>query len=63
MGVREHDRPRMQPLKFSHPIKAAINHHIGTAIRNHQRSMHTMPSRALFDFTARNEKRKLHQTG
>jgi hypothetical protein len=32
MRVREHDRPRMQPLKVSQPIKAAIDHHIGAAI-------------------------------
>jgi hypothetical protein len=58
--VREHDRPRMQLLKFPQPIKAAIDHDIGAAIRDHQGSVHTMVSRPLLDFTARAEEREFH---
>src|SRR5437016_10691176 len=60
MRVREHDRLRMQPLKFSQPIKAAIDHHIGAAIRDHRRGTHGMPSRALLDLTARAKERQFH---
>src|SRR5438309_10226857 len=60
MRVREHDRLRMQPLKLSQTIKAAIDHHIGIAIRDHQRGMHAMPSRALLDLTARAKERQFH---
>jgi hypothetical protein len=61
MRVREHDRPRMQPLKFSQPIKAAIDHHVGTAIRDHQRSVHTMASRPLLNLTTRAKERQFHR--
>jgi hypothetical protein len=63
MRVCEYDRARMQPLEFPQLIEAAINHHIGAPIRDHERRMHAVPSRALLDFTACTEKRKLHQTG
>jgi hypothetical protein len=32
MRVGEHDRPGVQPLKFSKPIKTAIDHHVGAAM-------------------------------
>lgn len=60
MRVREHDRPRTQPFKFSQPIKAAIDHHISTAIRNQQRSMHTMSSGVRVDLATRAWKRQFH---
>jgi hypothetical protein len=50
----------MQPLKFSQPIKTAIDHHVGIAIRHHQRSMHSMASRPLLNLTARTEERQFH---
>jgi hypothetical protein len=46
----------MQPLEFPEPIEAAIDHYIRGAIRDHQRGMHTMPSRSLLDLTARAQK-------
>ena len=60
MRMREHNRARMQPFKFSDPIKAAVDHHVGGAIRDHQRSMHSMPSRPLLNLTARAKKRQRH---
>src|SRR6266567_5249479 len=51
----------MQPLKFPEPIEAAIDHHIRGAIRDHQRGMHTMPSRSLLNLTARAEECQFHQ--
>jgi hypothetical protein len=36
MRVCKHDRAGAQPLKFSQPIKAAINHHIAPAVGNEQ---------------------------
>ena len=36
MRVCKHDRAGTQPLKFSQPIKAAINHHIGPAVADEQ---------------------------
>ena len=60
MRVREHDRARTQPLKFSKPIKAAIDHHIGAAAGDHQRRVHVMPSRPLLNLTARAEKYQVH---
>jgi len=56
MRVREHDRVGVQPLKFSQPIKAAINHNVGAAIRHEQRAVHAMPPRPRFDFPTRAEK-------
>src|SRR5438093_1098337 len=46
--------------KVPEPIEATIDHHIRGAIRDHQRSMHTMASRPLLDFTARAKERQLH---
>src|SRR5947207_1759135 len=60
MRVCEHDRVRMQPLKFSKPIKAAIDHHPGAAIRHEQRSVHAMPPGSRVDFTARAEEPEFH---
>ena len=60
MRMCKHDRARMQALKFPEPIEAAIDHHIGAAIRDHQRSMHSMPSRPLLNLTARAEERQFH---
>ena len=58
--MREHDRAGIYAFQFSQPIKAAIDHHIGAAIRDHQRGMHAMPSRALLDLTARAKERQFH---
>ena len=60
MRVCEHDRVRMQPLKFSKPIKAAIDHHACAVIRHEQRSVHAMPPGSRVDFTARAEEREFH---
>src|SRR5436305_13864227 len=60
MRMCEHDRVRMQPLKFSKPVKAAIDHHACTAIRHEQRSMHAMPPSTRLDLTARAEEREFH---
>ena len=61
MRVREDNGVRMQPLKFSQPIKAAINHHFGAAIGHEQRSVHSMAARPRFDFAAGAQKGELHQ--
>src|SRR5205823_12945431 len=61
MRVREHNRPWMQPLKFPEPIEATIDHHIRGAIRDHQRGMHTMASRARVDLAAGAKKRQFHR--
>ena len=58
--VRENDRVGSEPFKPSEPIKAAINHHVGAAIRHEQRTVHAMPPRPRFDFPTRAEKRELH---
>ena len=42
------------------PIKAAVDHHTRTAMRNQQRSVHAMPARPRLDFTTRAEKRQVH---
>jgi hypothetical protein len=60
MRVREHDRIWMQPLKFPQPIKAAIDHHVRAAIRDHQRGMPMMPSRPLLNLAAGAEEREFH---
>src|SRR5947207_5659274 len=60
MRVCEHDRVRMQPLKFSKPVKAAIDHHACAAIRHEQRSVHAMPPGSCLDLTARAEEREFH---
>ena len=60
MRMCEHDRVRMQPLKFSKPIKAAIDHHACAAIRHEQRSVHAMPPGSRLDLTARAEEREFH---
>src|SRR5207248_10491334 len=60
MRMGEYDSLRMQPLEFSQPIKAAIDHDIGTAIRDHQRNVHAMASRPLFDLTACAEECQFH---
>src|SRR5438046_8694415 len=39
MRVYEHDRVRMQPLKFSKQVKAAIEHHTVDAIPQQQASV------------------------
>jgi len=61
MRVREHNRAGMHPLKFSQPIKAAIDHYIGAAVRNHQRSVHTVPSCSLLDLAACAEESQFHR--
>ena len=61
MRVREHDRPRVNPLKFPQPIEAAIDHYVCTAVRDQQRGVHPVPSRARLDFAARAEKRQVHR--
>src|SRR5436190_10516606 len=60
MRMCEHDRVRMQPLKFSKPVKAAIEHHACAAIRHEQRSVHAMPPGSRLDLTARAEEREFH---
>jgi hypothetical protein len=55
MRMGEHNRVGLQAIKFSQLIQAAIDHHIRAAIRDHQRGMHTMPSRSLLNLTARAE--------
>jgi hypothetical protein len=60
MRMGEHDRARLQSLKFSQPILAAVDHHVGAAIRNHERSVHTMPARPSIDLPARAEKCQFH---
>jgi hypothetical protein len=58
--VCEHYRVRMQPLKFSQPIEAAIDHHIRAAVRHHERGMHAMPSGPVVDLAARAEECQFH---
>ena len=60
MRVGERDRVRVQSLKFSEPIKAAIDHHLCAAIRDEQRSVHAMLRRARFDLAARAEEGEFH---
>jgi hypothetical protein len=60
MGMREHDRAGMQPLKFSQPIEAAIDHHIGVTMRDHQRCVHPMPPRPFLDLAPSPEECELH---
>ena len=62
MRVGEHDRAGAQPLEFSQPIKAAIDHQSGAAIRDQQRAMHIMPSRPRLDLPARAKKREFHRS-
>ena len=59
MRVREHDRVRIHAFEFPQPIKAAVDHHTRTAMRNQQRSVHAMPARARVDLAARAEKRSV----
>jgi hypothetical protein len=61
MRMREHDRIGMEPLKFSQPIKAAVDYHICAAVRNHQGRVHAMPSRPLLYLTARAEEGQFHR--
>ena len=61
MRVREHDRAGMQALKFSQPIKTAVDHHTRAAVAHQQRCVHAMAACACLDFTARAEKRQLHR--
>ena len=61
MRVGEHDRRRANTFQFAQPIKAAIDHHIRTAIGNQKRCVHAMPSCPRFDFAARAEERQFHQ--
>jgi hypothetical protein len=58
--VRERDRVRIHAFEFPQPIKAGIDHHVCAAIRNQQRRMHPMSSRARVDFAARAEKPQRH---
>jgi hypothetical protein len=61
MRVREHNCARVQPLKFSQPIKSAIDHHARAAVAHQQRCVHPMPARAHLDLAARAEKSQFHQ--
>src|SRR4030095_1318224 len=63
MGVSEHNPAGTQPLEFSQPIKPAIDHHPGVAIRHSQRAVHAMSSRPRLDLTARAKKDELHSAG
>jgi hypothetical protein len=51
----------MQPLKFSQPIKATIDHHVRAAVGHKQRCMHAMASRARLDLAACAEERQFRQ--
>jgi len=55
MRVRKHDCPGTDAFQFSQPIKAGIDHHVCTAIRNQQRRMDPMSPRPRVDLTARAE--------
>src|SRR5438067_9975394 len=61
MRVSEHDRSGVQALKFSQPIKTAIDHHFCTAIRNQQRSVHAMAPCAHVDLAARAYELQFHR--
>jgi hypothetical protein len=51
MRVGEHNRAGMQPLEFSEPIKATVDHHIRVAIRDQERGVHRMAPSARRDLT------------
>ena len=61
MRVGKHDRVRMKKRKFSEPIKAAVDHHVGPAIRDEQRAVHSMPSGPRLDLPAGAEEREFHR--
>ena len=60
MCVRENNCVRMQPLKFSQPIEATINHNLGATIGDEERTMHAMPPGPRFDLAAGAEKGEPH---
>ncbi len=59
--MREHDCVEMEPLKFSQPIKSAIDHHLLPAIGHQQRAVHMMSPRPRFDLSTGAEEREFHQ--
>ena len=59
--VRENDCIGSEPFKSSEPIKAAINHHLGTTIRDQQQTMHVMPPRPRLDLPARAQEHEFHR--
>ena len=63
MGVSEDNPAGTQPLEFSQPIEAAIDHHPGAAIRHQERAVHAISSRPRLDLTARAKKDELHSAG
>ena len=59
--VRENDCIGSEPFKSSEPIKAAINHHLCTTIRDQQQTMHVMPPRPRLDLPARAQEHEFHR--
>jgi hypothetical protein len=62
MRMRKHDRAGMQPLKFSQPIEAAVNHHGRATMGNQQRSVHAMPPRPRCDLAPCTKEGEFHRT-
>jgi hypothetical protein len=52
IGWEPHNLLSPGAMYFVQPVQAAVNRHVGTAIRNQQRTVHAMPPCSYIDLAA-----------
>jgi hypothetical protein len=61
MRMRQHDRVGSQPPKPPQPVESAVDHHAPAAVRDQERSMHTVLAGPHRDLAAGAEKLEMHR--